>query len=261
METIKYYLVLLLLMFFVSCSKMTDFSPYDAKTSHSNLNKENISKILSNEQNADSLVFVAISDPHSNYSDLSSTVNYINGMEGISFVVICGDVTNLGLAQEYDDYYHIINRLNIPFITIIGNHDYLSNGKLVYNKMFGPTNFYFDIGNYRMVMFDNIVWENGNQSPDFDWLKASLNVPDGMTSVACYHIHIWDPQLENGLADSLQTIIGNNPVSLSIFGHGHGYKAEEHNGRQYLMIPDVSMRSVVKIKLQGDVATYKILTF
>ena len=251
----------MLLMFFLSCSEMTDFSPYDAKTSHRNLNNENISRILINEQRADSLVFVAISDSHSNYSDLSSTVNYINEMDDISFVVVCGDVTNLGLAQEYDDYYHIINGLDVPFITIIGNHDYLSNGKSIYNKMFGPTNFYFDIGNYRMVVFDNIVWENGNHQPDFDWFSQTLSTPEGMISVACYHIHPLDPQMENGYADKMKEIIETNSVTLSIFGHGHDYWEKNMNNRRYLMVPDITMRNISKITLASQAANIEILNF
>ena len=200
-------LILASCIVFVSCDKMTHYSPYDANTKHSNVNSINISEILSKQQSDDSLVFIAISDTHTEYSDLRAAVTTINEMKDISFVMVCGDVTDWGLFNEFDDYYHLISRLNIPFVTLIGNHDYLSNGKLIFNKMFGPTNFYFDIGNYRMAVFDNVVWENGNQEPDFNWFQQTLNVPEGMTSVACYHIHRFDPQLENGYADKMLGII------------------------------------------------------
>ena len=246
----------------VSCGNMTNYSPYDANISRRNLNPGNIELIQAVDLSvADSIVFVAISDPHADYSDLRETVDFINEMEEVSFVVVCGDLTNLGLDKEFEDYYSCIRRLNKPFITIIGNHDYLSNGKLIYNKMFGPTNFYFDIGTYRMVIFDNIVWENGNQSPDFGWLQTTLEVPDGMTSVVCSHIHPWDPQLGNGIGDSLMAVQEKNPVCLSIFGHGHGNRAEVHNGLQYLMIPNVGMKNPVRICLKNNAATYQILTF
>ncbi len=244
-----------------SCNKLTQYSPYDANTEHSNVNPVNISEILSNQQPGDSLVFIAISDTHTEYSDLRAAVTSINEMEGISFVMVCGDVTDWGLFNEFDDYYHLIRRLDIPFVTLMGNHDYLSNGKLIFNKMFGPTNFYFDIGNYRMVVFDNVVWENGNQEPDFNWFQQMLNVPEGMTSVACYHIHPWDPQLENGYAEKMEKIIEANPVILSIFGHGHHYLEEEINGRRYLMVPDVTKRNMAKITLANRTATIEILNF
>lgn len=244
-----------------SCNKLTHYSPYDANTEHSNVNAINISKITGMQWFGDSITFIVLSDTHTAYSDLRAAVATINQMEEISFVVVCGDVTNLGLYKEFDDYYHLIRRLNIPFVTLIGNHDYLSNGKLIFNKMFGPTNFYFDIGNYRMAVFDNIVWENGNREPDFDWFRQTLTTPEGMTSLACYHISPWDSQLENGYTDKMKEIIESSPVILNIFGHGHDYREEEINNRRYLMVPDITMRSMVKICLKNKTATYKILKY
>lgn len=261
MRFIKNLLILGICMASASCDEMTDFSPYDASTSQRNQNAENISKIQEEHQNTDSLSFIAISDTHSDYSDLRAAVNAINAMEEISFVVVCGDITDWGLSKEFEDYFGLIKRLNIPSVTMIGNHDYLSNGKLIYNKMFGPTNFYFDVGNYRMVMFDNVVWENGNRQPDFDWFSETLTTPEGMTSVACYHIHPFDPQLENGYADKMKEIIETNQVILSIFGHGHDYWEKNINNRRYLMVPDISMRNLTKITLANKAATVQILNY
>jgi len=261
MRLINNLLILALCLAFASCDEMTEFSPYDANTSQRNQNAENISKIQEELQNSDSLVFIAISDTHSDYSDLRAAVKAINEMEGISFVVVCGDITDWGLSKEFEDYFGLINRLNIPSVTMIGNHDYLSNGKLIFNKLFGPTNFSFDVGNYRMVMFDNVVWENGNQEPDFDWFKEKLDTPEGMTSIACFHIHPWDPQLDNGYADRMREIIENKPVTLSLFGHGHGYKTEEVNNRKYLMVPDISMRNLTKITLANKAAKFQLINY
>lgn len=244
-----------------SCNKLTDYSPYDANTKHSDLNALNIAKIQNIRQPVDSVAFIAISDTHTNYSDLRAAVTAINQMPAISFVVVCGDVTNLGLCKEFDDYHHLISRLTVPVVTLIGNHDYLSNGKLIFTKMFGPTNFYFDIGDFRFVAFDNVVWENGNCAPDFKWFQKALAVPDGTTSISCYHINPGDCQLQNGYTDALRKIIETNPVSLSIFGHGHSCKSEEINNRTYLMLPDISKRSMARVTLSGQAATVKMINF
>lgn len=244
-----------------SCEKLTHYSPYDANTEHHDINAINIAKILEQQQSADSVVFVAISDTHTNYSDLRAAVTAINQMDGISFVVVCGDVTNLGLYNEFDDYYHLISRLSIPFVTQIGNHDYLSNGKLIFTKMFGPTNFHFDIGHFRMVAFDNVVWENGNREPDFSWFQETLAAPEGMSCIALYHIHPWDLQLGNGYTEKMQAAIESSQVSLSIFGHGHHYKAEKINDRDYLMLPDISKRAMARISLSGEAVAVKMINF
>jgi len=260
MKTFWYVLVGIILCTTCSCKKLTHYSPYDANTVHSDLNALNIAKIQL-QQPTDSVVFIAISDTHTQYSDLRAAVTTINEMEGISFVVVCGDITDWGLFNEFDDYYHLSSRLNVPYVTLIGNHDYLSNGKLIYTKMFGPTNFHFDIGDFRFVVFDNVVWENGNREPDFNWFQETLAAPEGMTSIALYHIHPWDPQLENGYTEKMQAAIGNNPVALSIFGHGHSYKTEVLINRNYLMLPAISKRSMARITLTGQSAVVKMINF
>jgi 3',5'-cyclic-AMP phosphodiesterase len=259
MKFFQYSLIIVLFASLVSCDEMTDFSPYDANTSYRNLNATNILKNENVTQIADSLTFIAISDSHSSYSDLRAVVNSINKMERVSFVVVCGDVTNLGLCKEYEDYYNIIRKLNIPFITLIGNHDYLSNGKLIYNKMFGPTNFYFETGNYRMIMFDDIVWENGNYEPDFNWLQEALNTPTA--NILFMHIPLWDAQLENGFGDKLKAIIENNDVIISISGHEHGYKTKSLNNKQYLVLPDLGSRTMAKISLVKKTMAVEMINF
>lgn len=258
---IKLLIIQLLFFIVISCNQIIDYSPYDANIYHRDVNSENIAKIKENFQRINSLSFIAISDTHTKYSDLAKAVDFINRLDHISFVVVCGDITNLGLYKEFDDYYHIISRLKIPFVTVIGNHDYLSNGKIIYEKMFGPTNFYFEIGNYRMVFFDNIIWENGNSQPDFGWFNQKLSAPEEITTVACYHIHPLDPQLENGYADRMKEIIESRPVNLSIFGHGHDYWEKNINNLRCLMIPDISMRSLARITLFNRAATIDFLNF
>lgn len=261
MKTINNLLIVILFGLLVSCDKLTQYSPYDANTKYSDINPTNIEEILSQQIPDDSLVFIAISDTHTDYSDLRASISSINKMEGISFVMVCGDITDWGLFSEFESYYHLIRRLNIPYVTLIGNHDYLSNGKLIFNKMFGSTSFYFDLGKYRMVIFDNVVWENENKAPDFDWFRQALNVPEGMTSIACYHIHPLDPQLANGYADKMREIIEENPVILSIFGHGHDTWEETVNNRRYFMVPDVTLRSMAKITLANQTATIQLLSY
>jgi hypothetical protein len=59
----------------------------------------------------------------------------------------------------------------------------------------------------------------------------------------------------------MQAAIENNPVGLSIFGHGHNYKTEVINNRNYLMLPDISKRGMARITLSGQTASVKMLNF
>lgn len=256
--------ILLLLSFcwlLASCDKLIDFSPFDANTPYREVNARNIEKITAQPLTGDSITFIAIADPHTHYTDLRAAVGAINQMENISFVMVCGDVTDWGLYNEYDDYYHLVSRLNIPFVTLIGNHDYLANGKTIFKKMFGPSNFYFEIGSYRLVIFDNIVWENMNREPDFNWLEQALTVTDNKTVICCYHISPWDQQMKNGYGNRLKGIIEEQPVAISLFGHGHNYREEILGKRRYMMLPDITKCKLAKVTLSDTLAHVQLIDF
>lgn len=242
-----------------SCDNFIDYSPYDADVKTTDLNAENISNIQQVPLISDSLVIVVISDTHSNHIQLLDAIHYINNLSGISFVVVDGDITNWALVKEYKDYYRNISKLKVPSLTVIGNHDYLSNGATIYKRMFGPTNFSFNYGNYQIVVFDNVVWENGNRSPNLDWLESTMNSEE-LPSILFTHIHPWDIQLENGYADRMREIIEKNKVLISIFGHGT-YTWEIRNNRQYLVVPKIMLRSLARISLTKDTAVFKIIKF
>lgn len=243
-----------------SCDNLIDYSPYDADVKTTDLNAENISKIQQTPLLSDSLVIVVISDTHSNHTQLLDAIQYINNLPGISFVVIDGDITNWALVKEYKDYYHSISKLNVPSLTVIGNHDYLSNGATIYKRMFGPTNFSFNHENYKIVIFDNVVWESGNRSPNLDWLEATMNSEEEKPQILFTHIHPWDIQLENGYADRMRQIIEKNKVLISVFGHGT-YTYEIKNNHQYLVVPKIMLRSLARISLTQDTAVFKIIKF
>lgn len=261
MKTITTYLTLAVCLIIVSCNKLTDFSPYDANISKRNLNEENILRIQNEVQKTDSITFIAISDTHANYSDLKAAVSKINGLGGTDFVVVCGDLTNYGLSKEFQDYYDYISRLNEPFVTLIGNHDYLSNGKLIYTKMFGPTNFTFDIGKYRFVLFDDIVWENNNSEPDFSWLSDNLIKEGPATNIVLMHIPLWANELGPDYGNKLKSILEENIVSYTISGHEHNFKTVDLSGRSYLVLPEIAKRSFAKITLIKNIATLEMINF
>jgi hypothetical protein len=144
---------------------------------------------------------------------------------------------------------------------VIGNHDYLSNGGKIFNRIFGEVNFSFHVGNRKVVVFDNVVWEKGNHPPDFDWLEANLPSEGNQPSILFTHIHIWDPQLENGYADRMREIIEKNRVLICVFGHGSNYKFEIENNRSYLVVPKIAAGALTKITLTGDTAIHEIIKF
>lgn len=96
--------------------------------------------------------FAFISDTHINESnaipsaDLRRTVLDINGMDDIAFVVLTGDITELGTDRELKLARQILDSLDIPYHIIPGNHDtgWSESGGLGFTTIFGSDKFVFD---------------------------------------------------------------------------------------------------------------------
>src|SRR5690606_13298664 len=99
-----------------------------------------------------------ISDTHNYYDDLAELVARLN-QENYKFVIAAGDITNLGLRDEFEETNNLLYRLTMPFITVVGNHDLLGNGSIIYKKIYGDLNFTFTYKNVFFVFFNNNNWE------------------------------------------------------------------------------------------------------
>lgn len=243
------------------CSDIIEYSPYSASVSAEHINDNNI-KCLSNSED-DTVSFIAISDSHGFYDDLKAAVDYINTRSEVDFVVMCGDITDSGLAKEFEWYRQIIMSLKVPIITLLGNHDYNSNGATIYKKMFGPSNFYFDYGKFRFIGFDDVVWENNNATPHFDWLRAVLeNVKTEVRPAVLFaHIPSWNDQLTGAKSREMESIIQDSPVVLCMHGHHHNYEYREHDNIKYVVTGSVSNRELSLVQMHDDTLVLKRLSF
>ncbi|NCI47547.1 outer membrane protein assembly factor BamB family protein [Sediminibacterium soli] len=77
--------------------------------------------------------------------DLKRTVADINQMTGIAFVVITGDITELGTDAEIRLAKQLLDELKVPYYIIPGNHDsgWSESGGVTFGKVFGNDKFVF----------------------------------------------------------------------------------------------------------------------
>ena len=95
--------------------------------------------------------FAFISDTHigspngSAEEDLRRTVADINAQKDIAFVVLTGDITELGKESELRLAKQILDSLQIRYYIIPGNHDtgWSESGGLGFNRAFGNDKFHF----------------------------------------------------------------------------------------------------------------------
>ncbi|MEJ5264500.1 MAG: metallophosphoesterase [Bacteroidales bacterium] len=249
---------ILITLLFSACSDVVEYSPFDTLVSAHNLNQKNISKI--DTSCVDTLTFAFISDSHIFYDQLRDAINNVNADTTIRFVIVGGDFTSLGLMQEYEWFYSMMKKLSVPYVVAIGNHDYLSNGRRLYGKMFGESNFCFYVGHYRWVVFDDIVWENDNRAPNFIWLREQLLDSCHFTLLVA-HIPPWSDQLDHTFQPDFQKILSNNPPMFALFGHTHVYEVGNYVGVPYAIAGTIEDRTYLKISLIGKKAIIKKIDY
>src|SRR5579875_2673642 len=103
--------------------------------------------------------FAFLSDTHigspdgSSEEDLRRTVADINQMNDIAFVVITGDITELGTNKQLLLAKQILDSLKVKYSIIPGNHDtgWSESGGLSFTKTFGSDRFFFDYNGIHFI--------------------------------------------------------------------------------------------------------------
>ncbi len=217
-----------------------------------NLNAKNLLR-LNAEPKKGAFRFAVIGDSQRFYDDLSDLVEKVNTYDDISFVLLNGDITDFGLNREYKWISRELRKLNIPFLAVIGNHDMLANGRVLYQQMFGPENFSFEYNDYKFVCINTNSREVGYNGtlPDTSWLREEVTQQTSRQEKGIFVFsHIppthgdFDPKLSGTYADILNNGI---QVLYSIHGPQHSYSAGLPYGPpvNYIGVGSLNKRSFV----------------
>ena len=237
------------------CGEVFDMTPYDVRPPAGlrGLTSEHLARIASAGVGAVGPVTIGfISDPHYHYGDLADVVSHMRADPSIDLVVVPGDLTDQGLLGEFEWFARTMGGLTVPWLAVIGNHDHLGNGRLVYEAMFGPRNFTMDLPGHRFIFFDDTVWES-DMPPDLAWLDKALADAGERIPIVVAHIPPFTDQLEGVYEEPLRQRLADAGVPLFIHGHLHRYGQSEpyRDGVRYLGIPWPEDRSYVKLVVDG----------
>src|SRR5690606_5718379 len=206
--------------------------------------------------------FALVTDTHvggaTGADDLRRTVEDINNLPAIDFVILSGYVTEFGSDEELRLAKQILDSLDKPLYIVPGNHDsnWSESGANSFRKVFGTEMFFFEhkgfqfVGttsgpNMRMspgqVPYENLVW--------MDSVFAANSQKD-LPLISINHYPL-DSSLNNWfeLVDRLKT----RNVQLALCGHGHQNRLYDWEG-----IPGVMCRSNLRAK--EDVGAYNLVT-
>lgn len=197
--------------------------------------------------------FAFLSDTHIGSSnggaeeDLRRAVADINNMKDVDFVVLTGDITELGKNEELQLAKAILDSLHIPYYIIPGNHDtgWSESGGVGFTRTFGMDKFVFDHNGIRFIgcasgpyvrMSDGHVPRSA-----LLWLKAILDSTPSKQPVVFLNHYPIDSGLDNW-TDVIELLKKKNVIGI-LCGHGHANKALDFEG-----IPGVMGRSNLRAK-------------
>ncbi len=179
--------------------------------------------------------FAFISDTHigspngSAEEDLRRTVRDINAMTDIAFVVLTGDITELGTNEELKLAKQILDSLNVKWYIIPGNHDtgWSESGGVMFTTVFGYDKFSFEYSGIRFLGCASgpyLRMSDGHVPRDaVNWLDGELKKLTPQQPVIFLNHYPIDNGLDNWyeITDRLR----NYNTWTILCGHGHANKA------------------------------------
>lgn len=251
-----------------SC-EMIEYHPYDGRIDGAaGINAKNIKRIETSCAAKDTIRFAVISDTQGYYDDLEDCVKSINSGNNIDFVLNTGDLTNYGATKEFVWQRDILEKLNVPYTCIIGNHDCVGNGEELYKKIFGEFNYSFLAGNTRFVCLNTnaLEFDYSERVPDFIYIEELLDhiSPDHERTVIAMHARPYSEQFGDNLAKVFQLYIHQFPgLQFCLYGHGHNFREDDFFGDNilYYECASVCKRGYYIFTLTPDSYEYEKIYF
>jgi outer membrane protein assembly factor BamB/predicted MPP superfamily phosphohydrolase len=189
--------------------------------------------------------------------DLRRTVQDINAQNDLDFILVTGDVTEMGTKEEIQLAKSVLAELKKPWYVIPGNHDtgWSESGGVDFIRAFGDDKFTFDHKGYRFIACASgpyVRMSDGHIPRDaVVWLdKILAKTPKDMPVVFINHYPI-DNSLDNWYEATNR--IRNYNIQYAICGHGHTNKAFDFEG-----IPGTMGRSNLRAK--DSLGGYNVVT-
>lgn len=232
-----------------------EYSPYEVPrhTGSSTLTQENVARITARDKAAvgEDFSFAIISDTHSSYDELNLSMAAINRDTTLRFLIVAGDITQFGLEKEYFWFLDILSHLKIPYVCLIGNHDALANGSIIYQRRLGSLNYSFAFRGIKFVCINDNIWEFPFAVPDFSWLEGELaSATAGQKLYVVSHIPPSGDQFDEPNKRRYVELMARYHVALSIHGHTHNYSYQANpygDGVPYLISDNIEKRDYLKV--------------
>jgi len=182
--------------------------------------------------------------------DLQKAVADVNKLSGIEFVIIAGDVSNLGDVISLKMAKQMLQKLRMPYHIIPGNHDvkWYETGAENFNSVFGDDKFEFSHKSVTFIGFTTAPMNRSGlgtiQVEDLKWVKMMLE----KTGAEKHVFVITHYPLQTGDVDNwseMIKVLKKFNVQAVLGGHVHRNVLFNYEG-----IPGIISRSTLRGKDQ-----------
>ena len=257
------YLIIAIVI--IGCNNMS-YSPYafDPNSNLYNLNESSIERINTHIFTpSDTISFILLGDVQNFYDETFDIVQFINETEDVDFLIQDGDFTDFGTEAEFQEMNNILSGLEVPYLTVLGNHDCIANGVHIYKRMFGSLNYSFIVNRLKFVFINTNSREfnfNGS-APDIEWLEKEL-MPDTSFDYAVVTCHVPPVSFDfdkNLYKDFIESLSENSNVLMELNGHRHGYNYSEFNEVPYINSISADEKSYIRINICKNKFSHEVI--
>ena len=227
MKTLKLFCVFLASLSVLTGCDMIDYHPYDTRIKgRHNINAENIERIERQCAGQDTLRFALIGDTQREYDDTKDIVRTLNARHDLDFVIHVGDVSDFGATKEFEIERDIMEKLTMPYVVLIGNHDCIGTGPACFQYIFGDTDFSFNAGDTHFLCLNTnaLEYDYATPIPNFDFIARNREtIPDSIRrTVVGMHAKPGTEQFPANVAGFFQSELHKYPgLQFCYCGHGH----------------------------------------
>lgn len=262
----KLIYILFLIFAFYSCD-IFESHPYDGRitgeTGINTKNKELIGQICAEKP---TYKFAFISDTQRWFDETEDIISDINKRTDIDFVIHGGDLTDFGLTKEFLWMRDLLNRLNPPYITLLGNHDCLANGEEIFTKVFGESNFSFIVGDVKFVCLNTnaLEYDYSRPVPDFQFIENQFYEDQDKfkRTIFAMHVRPYSEQFNNNVAKVFQKAIKEFPnLMFCINGHDHNLNINDvfDDGVIYYGVPSAKRKEYLIFTITPTDYSYEVI--